>query len=127
MERNQTYFKINNIYIDIVDINLEPDTFNLTNFKKFRKFIEKQNVVTLSMSIPIANLITNISNVLLDILFEYLDCLIKFKNLQYKTYKFNNFDFKYGKLLYELIKSIIVLYLIFIIYRLLEDVINYFC
>ena len=62
------------------------------------------------MSIPIAN----INNVLLEILFDYLDSLIKFKELQYKTYKFNNFDFKYGKLLYELIKSILVLYYIYI-------------
>ena len=100
------------------NIELHKSSFNLLNFDKFREFIYKNNIVTLSMSIPIGYLLNNfIKYLITDLIYPLLD---KYLNLT-KLKKDNN---KFYYLLYEIIHVLITLYMIFMISRLLQDFIK---
>ena len=108
------------------NIEFEKSSFNLFNFDKFRKFIIKNNIVPLSMSIPIGYLLKDfVVFIINNLIYPILDSYLNLSSLnKKKILKINNKDINLGKLLYKLIHLLITLYLLFIISRFLQDFIN---
>lgn len=110
---------------------LNPKTFNLFNFDAFRKFIIKNGIVAAAISYVIGSQINNLIDSLLKHLILPLlqpdfdnDGKHDLKDFESYKLKLGPFNFGIGKVGYDLIKFIIVLYFTFIVSRFTIDLVN---
>lgn len=119
--------------MDNFDANIEisSESLNLFNFVTFRKFLIEKGVLGLAVSYVIGKQINNLVGSVLENIIQPMmepdynnDNKDDFKKMRNWEYKVGPYNFKFGKLIYDLLKFGLVMYSVFIISRLFIDTIN---
>ena len=113
------------------DIELQPSTFNFFDFNEFRKFVVKNGIVAAAISYVIGSQINNLIDSLLKHLIIPLmqpdfdnDGKHDLDDLEKYKLRIGPFNFGLGKVTYDFIKFIIVLYFTFVVSRFTVDLVN---